>query len=129
LGTHLVYKVSDTEPPAKRTQYDGQIAFQLKFNGTIGHHERETGKEADKQEDYQRIGQGNEECRQEIMEIGTLVGRYGANGLHRIATEGIDTEEEQHDATYDLEQYLMLHQEFIHKTHTISGYQCIDDIA
>ena len=63
------------------------------------------------------------------MKISSLIGRDRTDGADRIATEGKDTEHKQHDTTYNLEQHLMLGQEFVHETHAVTGNQRIDDIT
>lgn len=76
-----------------------------------------------------RIGQGDKKGRNEVVQVSSPRTRRRAKRLHRITAEGIDTKSQQHDAAHYLKKNMMLQDEFVHETHSVSRNQRIANIT
>lgn len=131
FAPHLVYEPRQAEPPQHGADDDADVA-----NGhlerAVVHHEGKLGKEEDKEEDDERIGQRYKECRHTIVhERAFLVFSALMNILCGVRPITIYTEEQQnHTATNLKQEAVALIADKIHdETHAETSEQRIYEVA
>ena len=83
------------------------------------------------QENDERVGEGDEKSSHSIVQIRPLGHATVVHVLHRVRPETDDTEDEQHDASCDLQEETVLSivDEVHHKTHSQASDHRVDQVA
>ena len=131
FAPHLVYEPRQAEPPQHGADDDADVA-----NGhlerAVVHHEGKLGKEEDKEEDDERIGQRHKKSRDAVVrQCSLLVLAALVHVLCRVGAVAVDAEQQQHHAAAELqhEAVVLVANEVHHETHTESGNEGVDDVA
>jgi len=126
----LVYQPRQSEPPQQCPKHNTQIPDRH-FYRMVGYYKGELRKRRHEKEYDERIAERHEKRRHGVMgeralPVGTLMGV-----LHRVRLEAIDTKDQKHQRTGNLQQILvvLIVDEVHHKAHAKTGYQCIYNIA
>ncbi len=131
LGAYLVYHPRQPIPPQQRAAYHGGIAHGHE-HGLVGYDEVELGKEGYEEQDYQGVGQGDEECRHRVVDqCAFLFLPVDMGVFQRVAEETDETENEKHHAAGKLQVELVygVVDEIYHKRHARPGDQGIKQVA
>ncbi len=130
LATYLVDEPRQSEPPEQRPEHDAQIAHPH-LHGHIGHHKGKLGEGCHEEEHDKRIGQGDEERRNAVVQERALLVAALVHVLGGIALEAIDAEHQEQETSEDLEVELVLGvvDNIHHEAHTQASEQGIHNVA
>ena len=107
VATHLVDEIGHSEPPQNRPEEDGDVAGDIVIGLEFRREETETREKTYYKEEYQRIGEREEESGAEILPIAVGLHGRGLERPRRVGHKKIGGIDYQDNRAYYLKQALV----------------------
>ncbi len=130
VGTHFVDQQGYEEPPAEGADGNGEVAGKVVIVAELGQQEVEARKEADDEEENERVADGEQKAGHYVFPVGVGLGHVGfAELLGGVFAEKVDAENGNGYGAENLEQQLLRGNEVGYEGNAGAGQNAIEKVG